>query len=137
MPRYVAFLRGVSPMNAKMPELKACFEKAGFTDVKTVLSSGNVAFDARSKNEAALAREIEAAMAQHLDRVFATIVRSTASLTQMLEEDAFAAFRLKAGAKRIVTFLRDAPPTKMTLPREMDGARILVLRGREALSTYV
>ena len=31
MPRYVAFLRGVSPMNAKMPELKAAFEAAGFT----------------------------------------------------------------------------------------------------------
>jgi len=28
MPRYAAFLRGVSPMNAKMPELKKCFEAA-------------------------------------------------------------------------------------------------------------
>jgi len=26
MARYVAFLRAVSPMNAKMPELKRCFE---------------------------------------------------------------------------------------------------------------
>jgi uncharacterized protein (DUF1697 family) len=48
MPRYLAFLRGVSPMNAKMSELKRCFEAAGYTDVKTVLSSGNVAFDARA-----------------------------------------------------------------------------------------
>jgi len=30
MRRYAAFLRGVSPMNAKMPELKRCFEAAGF-----------------------------------------------------------------------------------------------------------
>ncbi|MDE2325144.1 MAG: DUF1697 domain-containing protein, partial [Betaproteobacteria bacterium] len=42
MPRYVAFLRGVSPMNARMPELKACFEAAGFGAVRTLLSSGNV-----------------------------------------------------------------------------------------------
>jgi hypothetical protein len=27
MPRYAAFLRGVSPMNAKMPELKKAFEE--------------------------------------------------------------------------------------------------------------
>ena len=47
MPRYVAFLRGVSPMNAKMAELKRCFEHAGFEEVKTVLSSGNVVFTAR------------------------------------------------------------------------------------------
>jgi hypothetical protein len=42
MRRYVAFLRGVNPMNAKMAELRRCFETAGFTDVRTVLSSGNV-----------------------------------------------------------------------------------------------
>ncbi len=58
MPRYVAFLRGVSPMNADMPELKRAFEAAGFTDVKTVLSSGNVGFSARTTSEAALARRI-------------------------------------------------------------------------------
>ncbi len=40
MTRYVAFLRGISPMNLKMPELKRCFESAGFTEVKTLLSSG-------------------------------------------------------------------------------------------------
>jgi uncharacterized protein (DUF1697 family) len=51
MPRYVAFLRGVSPMNAKMAELKRCFEGAGYTDVKTVLSSGNVVFDVRAKSK--------------------------------------------------------------------------------------
>jgi hypothetical protein len=32
--RYAAFLRGGSPKNAKMPELKRCFEAAGFKDVK-------------------------------------------------------------------------------------------------------
>ena len=48
MPRYVAFLRGVSPMNAKMPELRRCFENAGFRDVRTLLSSGNVVFSTRA-----------------------------------------------------------------------------------------
>ena len=41
MPRYAAFLRGVTPMNAKMPALKTAFEAAGFTDVRTRLSVGN------------------------------------------------------------------------------------------------
>ena len=61
MARYVAFLRAVSPMNAKMPELKKCFEAVGFTDVKTVLSSGNVIFNARAASEAALEHKAEAA----------------------------------------------------------------------------
>jgi uncharacterized protein (DUF1697 family) len=60
MPRYVAFLRGVSPVNAKMTDLKRCFEEAGFTHVRTVLSSGNVVFDSRSSSEAVLERRAEA-----------------------------------------------------------------------------
>lgn len=62
MPRYVAFLRGVSPMNARMPALKACFEAAAFTEVRTVLSSGNVVFNARSSSLATLERRVERAM---------------------------------------------------------------------------
>jgi hypothetical protein len=62
MPRYAAFLRGVSPMNARMPALKACFEAAGFSNVRTLLSSGNVVFDARSSSPAALERRAEKAM---------------------------------------------------------------------------
>jgi uncharacterized protein (DUF1697 family) len=62
MPRYAALLRGVSPTNAKMADLKRCFEHAGFTNVKTVLSSGNVVFDALAGSEAQLEQEAEAAM---------------------------------------------------------------------------
>jgi uncharacterized protein (DUF1697 family) len=68
MPRYAAFLRGVSPMNATMPALKAAFEAAGFTDVKTVLSSGNVVFTAPRAAESSLERKAEAAMAKHIGR---------------------------------------------------------------------
>lgn len=136
MPRYVAFLRGVSPTNAKMPELQRAFEAAGFTGVKTVLSSGNVVFDARAKPDAALARAAEAAMAKSLDRTFPAIVRSVEFLEALLEADPFAAFRLPADAKRVVTFLAAAPSARVALPPERDGVRILALRGTEALTVY-
>lgn len=137
MPRYVAFLRGVSPMNAKMPELRACFEQAGFTDVRTVLSSGNVAFDAASKAEAALERKAESAMQASLGRAFRTQVRPVAHLQALLDSDPFAAFRLHAGTKRVVTFLHEAPERPPALPVARDEARILVLRGREVFTAYV
>ena len=90
MPSYVAFLRGVSPMNAKMPELKRCFEAAGFTDVKTVLASGNVVFSAHSASAKALERKAEAAMAAELDRSFPTIVRPVSALRELLDTDPYA-----------------------------------------------
>lgn len=137
MPRYVAFLRGVSPMNAKMPELKRAFESAGFTEVKTVLSSGNVVFDARSKSTASLARQAEQAMTQQLDRTFLTIVRPVSALRELIEEDPYTAFRLSAKAKRIVTFLREPLTAKLKLPIEVDGARILAVRDCDVLSAYI
>jgi len=124
-------------MNAKMAELKRCFESAGFTDVKTVLSSGNVAFGAGAKSDAAIARAIEAAMARQLDRVFYTIVRRASALRELIEADPYAAFRLPANAKRVVTFLGEPHKAKLSLPFETDGARILAMNGREAFIAYV
>ena len=137
MARYAAFLRGVSPMNAKMPELKKCFEVAGFTDVKTVRSSGNVVFSARASSEASLERKAETAMKNQLGRSFLTIVRSLDALRAILASDPYEAFRLSPGAKRIVTFLRKRPEVKLALPIELDGARILSVEGSEVFSAYV
>ena len=137
MPRYAAFLRGVSPMNAKMPDLKKAFEAAGFTDVRTLLSSGNVVFSAPSASEAALQRKAEAVMTKRLGRTFLTITRPVDALREMLESDPYRAFRLPPGAKRIVTFLRERPASKLTLPAEVDGARILAVDGSNIFSAYV
>lgn len=137
MPRYAAFLRGVSPMNAKMPELKRTFEAAGFTEVKTVLSSGNVVFNARSASEESLQRKAEAAMTERLGRTFLTIVRAQDALRGMLEADPYRAFRLDPSAKRIVTFLRHEPSSKVALPVELEGARLLARQGRDVFGAYV
>jgi uncharacterized protein (DUF1697 family) len=137
MARYAAFLRGVSPMNAGMPALKACFEAAGLDEVKTLLSSGNVVFATRARSESSLERRIEAAIREHLGREFMTIVRAEAALQSILGSDPYKAFRLGANAKRVVTFLRQAPPSPLKLPIESDGARILCVRGTEAFIAYL
>src|SRR5258708_16876807 len=137
MPRYAAFLRGIMPMNAKMAELKQAFEAAGFTDVKTILGSGNVLFSARSASEAALQRKAEAAMFERLGQAFLTIVRPIEALQQMLASDPYKKFGVSPKAKRIVTFLRDEPKAKLTLPVESHGARILAIKGREIFSAYL
>lgn len=124
-------------MNARMTELKRAFEAAGFTDVKTLLTSGNVVFDARSTSEEALERRAEKAMRLALGRTFPTIVRRLEALEELLASDPYRDFRLAPGSKRVVTFLREPPGRKPSLPIELDGARILVVRGREVFSAYV
>jgi len=124
-------------MNCKMPALKAAFEAAGFTAVKTVLGSGNVVFDARSTSEQALQHKAEAAMQEHLGQAFITIVRPIEQLRKLLETDPYERFKVDPKAKRIVTFLRGRPKARIALPVEMDGARILSLKDREVFSAYL
>jgi uncharacterized protein (DUF1697 family) len=135
--RHAAFLRGVMPTNAKLADLRRAFEAAGFTEVTTVLTSGNVVFDARPAGAAALQRKAEAAMTPALGRSFLTIVRSLDALREIVDADPYAAFNLPAGAKRVVTFLREPPRGELALPVEVDGARILCLRGSEVFTAYV
>ncbi|MEO8089948.1 MAG: DUF1697 domain-containing protein [Gemmatimonadales bacterium] len=137
MPSYAAFLRGVSPMNARMPELKEAFEVAGFSEVRTLLSSGNLVFTATASSEAVLQRKAEAALAKELGRTFLTIVRPVDALRRILASDPYQVFRLPPDAKRIVTFLREPPTSKLTLPVELDGARILAIEGSTVFSAYV
>lgn len=135
--RYAAFLRGVSPMNAKMADLQAAFEAGGFSDVKTVLSSGNVVFTAAPATNAALEQAAETAMHKQLGRTFATIVRPIDALAKLLSEDPFAAFALAPQAKRVVTFFRRPRRGKLTLPGPRDGAQILRATAGEAFTAYV
>ena len=137
MPRYAGFLRGVTPMNAKMPELKAALEDAGFTNVTTVISSGNVVFDSRKATVESLERKVEKAFTDRLGHSFLTIVRAIDDLNALLAADPYRSHKLASNAKRIVTFLRDQPEDKLDLPIELHGARILAMKGREIFSAYV
>lgn len=135
--RHVAFLRGVSPVNADMATLRRCAEAAGFANVKSVLASGNIVFDASAATEAALAQTFEEAQSEHLGRRFATIVRRADALRALVAADPFAAYRLPPDAKRVVTFLRTPPPESVKLPSVRDGVRMLALRDTELLTVYV
>jgi len=120
-----------------MPDLKRCLEIAGYTKVKTILSSGNVVFDSASGSVAAIERRIEAGLTKQLGRFFYTIVRSVEELNDLIEADPYAAFDLPADAKKVVTFARKLPSPKSPLPVERDGAQILAAGRREAFSAYV
>ena len=120
-----------------MPDLKRCFESAGFSEVLTVLGSGNVVFSVRTAPVEGLARRAEKAMHSELGRSFNTIIRPTQYLHDLIAAEPFAGFDLPATAKRVVTFLRQPTESSVTLPIERDGASILKLAAAEVFSAYV
>jgi uncharacterized protein (DUF1697 family) len=137
MPRFVAFLRGVSPANARMPALKSAFEAAGFGNVRTVLGSGNVVFDAATADEHRLQREAEAAMSAALGRRFTTIVRAVPHLAVLLADDPYTRHGIPPHAKRVVSFLRGPTAPRVALPLAQDHASVFLCAGREVFTAYV
>jgi uncharacterized protein (DUF1697 family) len=63
---YIALLRGVNVggITVKSAELREVFESLGFDSVRTVLASGNVAFESDRGDAAALKRAIESALGE-------------------------------------------------------------------------
>jgi len=137
MTRYVALLRGVSPMNCSMPELKSSLEKAGFKNVRTLLSSGNAVFDAGDAPTAEIERRCEAAMQKGLGRSFYTIVRRSDELKQLLANEPYTRHGIPPDAKRVVTFFRDEREPRLPLPLVESFASCFCVIGREAFSAYV
>lgn len=63
--KYIALLRGINVGGntlIKMPELKACFESLGFTDVVTYIQSGNVVFSVDNNNNEKITQLIESGL---------------------------------------------------------------------------
>lgn len=60
--RYVALLRGINVggnNSIKMDALKAAFEKSGYSNVRTLIASGNVIFESSEKNQEQMAKMLE------------------------------------------------------------------------------
>ncbi|GIV43789.1 MAG: pyridoxamine 5'-phosphate oxidase [Bacteroidia bacterium] len=137
MHRFAAFLRGVSPMNLKMTDLKQILDAAGFTEVKTILSSGNVAFNATIGDEEALERRIEEHLQRNIGRSFPVTIRSVEHLRKLLAADPFSNYLFPKGAKQVVTFLWHVPDAKLALPIRHEGVIIHEVQGLEVFTIYV
>ncbi|MET0436979.1 MAG: DUF1697 domain-containing protein [Devosia sp.] len=86
----VAFLRGINlgKRQMKMAELKTCLEEAGFSDVKTILASGNVRFLSKAapvESKALLEKTIE----QKFGFKVGVVLRSEDDIKEMLAEHPF------------------------------------------------
>lgn len=115
---YAALLRGIAPSNPNMRnvKLREVLEGLGFENVETVISSGNVVFDARSTDVAAIEAEIEAAWPQRLGFESTTIVRTRADLERLVAGDPFGGLDDTPDQRLQATFLKHEPAEKLDLP---------------------
>jgi len=134
---FIVLLRGVSPQTLQMAKLSACLRKAGFDDVKTVLSSGNAVFSGSEKSVPALEGRIERLLKDATGRDFHTIIRTKTEIEALLNADPFRRHEIAEGAKRVVSFSKQALKLPKGFEAKRGEARILEVKDREAFTSYV
>jgi uncharacterized protein (DUF1697 family) len=92
VPRYVALLRGINVGRAKrvaMADLRALLGDLGYTDVRTVLNSGNAVLTGEDAAPDEHAARIEAGIAERLGLDVRTVVLTGDELRAMVEGHPF------------------------------------------------
>lgn len=108
MSRYVALFRGANVGKAKriaMAELRVELEALGFSDVCTLLNSGNAVFTAKAAPPAKLAAKIRAAVLKRLGVDAHVIVKSADDVAAIVKGNALA--KIAQDASRLLVAMSD------------------------------
>jgi uncharacterized protein (DUF1697 family) len=111
MIKYVAFLRGIGPGNPNMhgSKLKSVLEDLGFTNVSTLISSGNVIFESGINDSSKIEKMLEAAWPEKLGFNSMTIVRSEAQLKALVAQKPYKELTHNRDTYLLVTFFKNPP----------------------------
>lgn len=109
MPNFVALLRGINVGKAKrvpMAELRALLSDLGYSNVATLLNSGNAVFSATRGTPVKHAAQISSAIASKLGVEVPVIVKSAKELTAVVSENALAE-GVQDHSRLLVVFVQD------------------------------
>jgi uncharacterized protein (DUF1697 family) len=93
LPRYVALFGSINVGRNRltMADLRAAFEAEGFSNVETVVASGNVLFDHPERPDEGLEEKLGLMMHERFGFDSVALVRSRAALAAAIAENPFAA----------------------------------------------
>ncbi len=128
--KYVAFLRGINVggRTVKMAELKKAFESLGFRNVRTVLASGNVVFDAAGPERKALARKIEEALEKRWGFAIPVVLRAADELRALDAADPFKGIVVTPETRLYITFLGEKKDSSLKLPYSSPEKDVRIFR---------
>jgi uncharacterized protein (DUF1697 family) len=135
MSKFIAFLRAINVggHTVKMDHLRGIFESLGFSNVETFIASGNVIFETKSNDAAALEKLIEQELKKVLGFEVATFIRSDSKLAEIASYKPFPKSQMDTATALNVAFLSESLDDRskkllMTLKSEIDDFHV---HGRE------
>lgn len=138
MQTYVAFQLGINlgKRTVKMAELKKAMEDAGYKNVRTLLASGNVIFEAPQQNDKSLTKKLDDLMTKQFGFEIKNIVRSMDEIIDLIKRDPFSGITVTPMTRLYVTFLSEPKKPSFTIPYETPEKdyKILSVTPKEVIS---
>ena len=137
---YLSLLRGVnvgSHGRIKMQDLVELYQSLGFSEVHTVLQSGNVVFASRLKDRVLMARRIHQELQRRLDLTVDVVLRTLTEVELIVERTPRPGSQSDP-SKLLVMFLTHVPQAEYQseLLRKHKGEEMLEPRGPEVYLYY-
>jgi uncharacterized protein (DUF1697 family) len=141
MAKVAAFLRGINvggKIMVPMAALKEVVEGLGYSEVTTILNSGNLVFEARAKKGGSIEKELEGAIAKRFEIKVDVMIRAAAELRQIIEENPFKREAREDPSHLLVTFFKSIPLKErvVSLAPWIEGPERFSWRGAEMYITY-
>lgn len=130
--KYVALLRGINVgghHKVPMAELRQLLEDMGFSEVNTLLNSGNVVFESEPAAEKFLEEKIATKLEQTFGFPVPVLIRPSDSMQEILSAEPFAGVEVTKDIRQYVTFLLEPPEeeVKLDIPwTSEDGAFTII-----------
>lgn len=143
MPKYISLLRGINVgghRKIKMAVLRSRYESLGFSNVQSLLQSGNVVFSTDDEAEAdELCHKIEAEIEGHFGYDVQVFIRTPDELNTIITNCPFTPEQLEAPKKVAVMFLDKSADqsAQEALLTAYQGVEEIVFSGREVYLFYV
>ncbi|MFT5890342.1 MAG: hypothetical protein ACI9Y7_000432 [Dokdonia sp.] len=140
--KYIAFLRGINVgghHKLPMADLKVTLAPLGYTDIITILNSGNVIFDAEVQDVKDIEKNMEARLESTFGFPVPTCIREASYIVRFHESDPFKNNTLTKDIRFYVSFLKEhktSTTSDITIPySSLDNSyRIIEKREKTILS---
>jgi uncharacterized protein (DUF1697 family) len=138
---YIALLRGINVAGHKrvqMADLRGLLTQLGFTDVQSVLQSGNLLLRSEKRSTRQLEQLLEAEAAKRIGLETEFMVRTAKEWAAVIAGNPFPKEAKRDPARLLVQFLKDAPRAESVeaLRAAITGPEVMHVDGRHAYIVY-
>ncbi len=128
--QYVGFIRGINVggKQMKMEVLREMLQSLGYTNVKTILASGNVLFTAQEQDMVKLKATIEAGIQKTFHYTASVLLRTMDQIQELAGAAPFKGIEVKKETRLYVTFLGEPSRSSLPIPYTSEDGNFKILR---------